>query len=224
MVDLNLDRNLKALPRALGCLFLFFVALLAFGIYLSYMLFGPVTNEYVDLPGSQAVQSFGWQNTINPSDVIKVSRKYISQRDTHSAWTKIEITPAAAKTWEEKMHTFPTAKIDTDLYPGELREWLNSEVTPPLPVFNDEITPPTWWQPPAIKFHATQQIRWYASFDSGYGNALYSAYDEPSRILWIYDFGGQHRCFWKKGQFPPGTSFTQNSAPLPPPQPVPPKP
>lgn len=183
MVDLNLDRNLKALPRTLGCLSILILSFLALGLLLPSLVSRPAVHEYVDIPGPQAVKSFGRQHSFGPTDVIKVSHKYSGQRETHSAWSKIEIAPAAAKAWQGKAHLLPTAKIDTELAPGELREWLNSELVPPIPVFNDEVTPPTWWKPPTVKFRATQQIKWFARFESGYGNALYSAYDESSRTL-----------------------------------------
>ncbi len=66
---------------------------------------------------------------------------------------------------------------------------------------------PTWWSPPKIRFRATEMMKWYANYDSGYARATYSGFDESTSTLWVYKYVCQHDRLWSPGDLPEGTPF-----------------
>lgn len=64
---------------------------------------------------------------------------------------------------------------------------------------------PTWWSPPKIRFRATEMMKWYTNYDSGYALATYSGFDESTSTLWVYRYVCQHDRLWSPGDLPEGT-------------------
>jgi len=53
-------------------------------------------------------------------------------------------------------------------------------------------TTPDWWNPPDGPIRATEVMEWYSDYDSGYGTATYSFYEDAEGVLWIYDYIARH--------------------------------
>jgi hypothetical protein len=75
-------------------------------------------------------------------------------------------------------------------------EIIPGNVVGPPPLHKQTGVTPVWWTPPAISFRATEIMLWYDGFDSGVGRAAYSAFDESTGILWMYDYAAQHDLLW----------------------------
>jgi hypothetical protein len=188
-------------------------ALLAIGII--YLLlnppFGEHSREITDLTGDEVSQDFqvGWPAGIVPAEVQKMSCKHASAFDSHSAWYRIRLSPAAAAKWRDAIHSKRERQYEPALgHRAERIEGVHRiERGPPL-MHQQTGTTPKWWSPPAIDFRATELMKWYRDYDSGVGSATYSGIDESTNTLWVYEYSCQHDLLWSRGNVPAGQQFS----------------
>lgn len=87
-------------------------------------------------------------------------------------------------------------------------EGVSRTIAGPPPQHRQTGSTPGWWTPPAIVFRATEAMEWYTGYGSGVGRATYSAYDQATGELWIYEYSGQHDQLWDLGKVPAGEQFS----------------
>ncbi|MFO0943283.1 MAG: hypothetical protein U0930_21320 [Pirellulales bacterium] len=167
-------------------------------------------SSFNDLSGVSAKQRLNeWPADVNPRDVKAVSYKSDYTRDSYSSWYRVKLTSGAAESWINQVHSGQEASSRQYLHQlHEGLEGVHRTTAGPPPQHCQTGTTPTWWTPPAINFRATEVMLWYRQYDSGVGRATYSAFDESTGILWIYDYASQHDRLWSHGNIPSGTFFT----------------
>lgn len=164
-------------------------------------------DEFSGLPGTQANGRLGgaWPAEVEPTAVTAVSFKSESSIDSHSHWYRIQLSPEPAAAWQDAVHArkeqFIKGRKDKDC------EGLHLVIAGPPALRTQTGTAPGWWTPPAIKFRATEAMLWYRDYDSGFGQAVYTGFDESTGTLWIYDYSCQHDLLWKRGNMPDGEHF-----------------
>lgn len=162
--------------------------------------------EFVDLNGPAAQQrmDFAWPAGVNPRDVVSMSHKASWKRDTGSSWSKLRLTPAAAKAWADEMHSRleQNAASSKNQVEGVRRSFFGT-----LPLHDPNSPVPLWWFSPACNVRATEVMHWYDS-GSGYANAVYTSFHAESGTLWVYEFSSQHDELWPQGKPPEGTRIS----------------
>lgn len=180
------------------------VLLLAFEVRENPFYRGVSDFEVIDFRGSEAKHRLrAWPTTVSIEEVESCSFKYSGSIDSHSQWICLRITPAAATAWIEDAHQ---RQAETAKQPLGRRyrsvESAERTVIGPPPLHLQTGTTPSWWQPPTMPFRATEVMLWYDGYDSGIGRATYSAFDEQSGQLWIYEYSAQHDELWQRGRAP----------------------
>ena len=167
-------------------------------------------SEFTKLPGPAAQRRLAdWPEGVAARDVQVLSYKFEWERDGNSAWYRIELPAAAAATWADSVHRQQEVDAHTCLH--ELHQGLEGvhhQVPGPPPLHWQTGDTPSWWTPPSIEFRATEVMLWYTNYDSGVGRAVYSAFDDSTDTMWIYDYSSQHDLFWEPGRLPPGEVFS----------------
>ena len=160
--------------------------------------------EIVELRGHEAKGSMrSWPATVDVAEVASCSFKSSGSIDSHSQWICLRITPAAATAWIEDAHQRQAETAKQPLERGYRSvEMAERTVAEPRPLHHQTGTTPSWWQPPKMPFRATEVMLWYDGNDSGIGRATYSAFNEQSGQLWIYEYSAQHDLLWQRGRAP----------------------
>lgn len=170
----------------------------------------PDVSGFENLTGDRARDWLGssWPVGIDPSGVTAVSHRGYGERDGFSNWYRITLSPGAAMVWTDHVHTARERDSQQGLGRGyEGLEGVRRTIAGPPPLHEQTGDTPTWWAPPAIQFRATEAMLWYDGSGSGIGQATYSAFDESSGVLWIYDYSSQHDWLWSRGSPPNGDVF-----------------
>ena len=167
--------------------------------------------KFVDLPGRTAEQKMNnWPSSIDPSKVNIVSFQSAQSIDSYSTWYKIQTDRETAQLWSDDIHARLKSWSLSSISPGDRGlEGVRRSIkgTPALHSTTGET--PSWWNPPAINYSATEAMKWYSGFDSGVGYAAYSGYDELSKTLWVYEYSCQHDRLWEPKHMPDGDIFSQ---------------
>lgn len=149
-----------------------------------------------------------WPPAVAPGDVENVTCKLQSTIDSHSSWYRLQLTPDAAASWMNSVHAAEESESHEkqgDHIEGV--EGVHRMIPGPPPLHRQTGETPDWWTPPEVEFRATEVMVWYRNYSSGVGRATYSAFDESSGVLWIYEYGAQHDLLWTRGQPPAGDRF-----------------
>ena len=149
-----------------------------------------------------------WPADVDPRDVHNVSYKSEYSRDSYSSWYRIELTAGAAERWMNQIHTHQedwSRQCLHHLHEG--LEGVHRTIAGPPPHHQQTGETPNWWIPPSFNFRATEVMLWYTNYCSGVGRASYSAFDESTGVLWIYDYSSQHDILWSHGSVPTGNVF-----------------
>ena len=175
--------------------------------------FGPATRTFDSLKGSEAQAKLGddWPSGVKAADVASVSLRGQSSIDSHSYWYRIELTPAAARAWQDSIHAAKENSIKSAAKSEETAEGVHREVPGPISFRHQTGDEPDWWAPPASSFRATEGVKWTPGDRTAYGYGLYSLFDEGAGLLWVYDYFSQHDQLWAKGDIPAGEVFTIES-------------
>ena len=173
--------------------------------------FGPNSpSEFEQLPAEEAIaHGIGWPDTVSIDDVQTVSYKYESGMDNYSAWFQIQLTPKAAEAWMTSMHN--KRKDWASIHSGDSTagyEGVQRPIVGQPPQRRVSSRTPHWWTPPSTGFTATEAMLWYRG-ESGVGSGTYTAFDQKTGMLWIYDYSRQHEILWKRGEVPQGESFSR---------------
>ena len=167
------------------------------------------TSEFVELNGRQAKRRMAeWPSNVDPSEVKTASFKTEWARDSYSSWYRITLSPKAAKKWRDEFHD--QKEMGPQEYIGHLHEGyegIHRTILGPPPQHWQTGDTPKWWDPPSIDFRSTEVMVWYDNFDSGVGQAVYSAFNPENGELWIYDYAAQHDELWQNGKMPSGDAF-----------------
>lgn len=167
-------------------------------------------SEFNELSGSAAKRRLSeWPDGVDSNDVQYVSYKSEYSRDSYSSWYRIQLARSAALTWADHMHQRQESCSRLSLHHlHEGLEGVHRTIAGPPPQHRKTGDTPPWWTPPNADFRATEVMLWYANYDSGVGRATYSAFDESTGFLWIYDYASQHDILWSHENAPAGTVFS----------------
>ena len=185
---------------------LFFAAIASVPIAL--LLPRPDTN-FVDLPADRVQRLIAWSDSIDTSNVQRVSHHSNSSRDSHSTWLCIKTDPKSAQTWMDHIHDEQekwSLECIHELHEG--LEGVHHTIFGEPPMNWQTGENPTWWNPPRNSYRTTEVMLWYDDYDSGVGRATYSGYDTTTSELWIYEYASQHDKLWMPGNRPTGTDFS----------------
>jgi len=198
-----------------ACAAVVLTAVLAVGAFLLNPFAGfDGSKEFTNLSGSLAKQRLdtAWPSSVDPGVVESASYRTQWSRDSFSSWFRIKLTKDAAKLWAENVHAEQErysswAKGDHH----ESIECVHRIVDGPPPLHHQTGETPGWWSPPSVSFRATEIMLWYKGFDSGVGRAAYSAFDESTGILWMYEYASQHDKLWFPGKMPAAAPVVGNA-------------
>ncbi|NOX54422.1 MAG: hypothetical protein GXP27_08260 [Planctomycetes bacterium] len=167
-------------------------------------------KEFTNLPGPSAKKQLAhvWPKAVDANAVESLCYKTEWARDSSSTWYRIQLKERDASVWMDYVHAREKE------WAGELAsmhdgtyyalEGVDRTITGPSPLHKQTGTTPTWWSPPSKELRATEVMVWDADGDSGTGRATYSAFDDSSDTLWIYQYAAQHDVLWPRGQIPDG--------------------
>lgn len=194
-----------------GCAGVFVLAPVLCVLFLMNLLSGFAgESEFTQLSGSAARQRLSaWPEGVDAEEVESVSYKVEYTRDSYSAWYRLQLSADAASTWMNRIHRrqedWSKQSVDP-LYEG--CEGVHRMITGPPPQHRQAGDTPSWWTPPGIDFRTTEVMLWYTNYDSGVGRATYSAFDQSTGVLWVYDYASQHDILWPHGSIPAGDVFS----------------
>ena len=95
--------------------------------------------------------------------------------------------------------------------PARRSRGVSRTIAGPPPLHSQTGETPVWWKPPSTDFRATEVMLWYKQYASGVGRATYTAFDQHTGMLWIYEYACQHDILWPNGEVPPGKVFRSTS-------------
>lgn len=196
------------------CAAIILMAVLAAGAFLLNPFSGlDGGKEFAGLSGSLAKQSLDtvWPSSVDPATVESVSYKTQWSRDSFSSWFRIKLTKDAAKLWADHLHAEQERYARWAMGDShESIECLHRIINGPPPLHHQTGETPAWWSAPSTTFRATEIMLWYKGMDSGVSRAVYSAFDESTGILWIYEYAAQHDKLWSPGKMPAAAPIVGN--------------
>jgi hypothetical protein len=211
------SHRIQAVRRFLVVVFYFacagivLMALVVVGSFLLNPFAGFDRNEeFHDLPGASAKRRLGdaWPSAVDPASVRSVNHATHSSRDSYSCWYRVELTKEAAKEWMDHIHAEQERDSKASLHRLDAGlEGVHRSIGGPPPMRWQTGETPAWWSPPGIEFRATEIMTWYIGYDSGFGRATYSGFDESTDTLWVYDYARQHDQLWSPGNVPQGVQI-----------------
>lgn len=162
--------------------------------------------EFTELNGVDAQKRLDdWPSKIDGKNVQKVWYKNDFIRDANSYWYRIELDEETASIWCEIVHKefedYARKTIKTHFWNAE---GVHRQISGPPDLHRHTGTIPDWWNPPSIDFRATEVMGWYENYRSGVGKLIYSAFDDETNTLWIYNNSCQHDILWEHGNIPDG--------------------
>jgi hypothetical protein len=165
------------------------------------------SEGFSDLSGESAGQrqrlKTVWPKGVDPATVESVSYQTDWSRDSSSTWYRIRLPGIAATTWQDSVHAEQQNSSQQLRTTNDL-EGVIRMITGPPSLRRKTGETPSWWSPPHVPFRATEMMIWYSLPDSGVARATYSAFDEATSLLWIYEYTCQHDRLWKRGELPAG--------------------
>lgn len=173
-----------------------------------------LVNPFAEFAGSEGFSNLSgesaskrlesvWPKDVDPATVEEISYQTDWSRDSSSTWYRIRLPAGAATTWQNSVHSDQQNSSQTLRTTNDL-EGVNRMITGPPSLRRKTGETPSWWSPPHVPFRATELMIWYSSPDSGVARATYSAFDEATSLLWIYECTCQHDRLWKRGELPSG--------------------
>ncbi len=181
------------------------------GLIVSFSSFDGST-EIVDRSGPATQRSLNnWPDAVIPENVLSVSYRRTYSRDSHSLWFKVVLNSESAQIWANHIHTDKVKIARNAASHHHGLEAVHRTVPGPPELRRHTGTIPAWWKPPTLEFQATEAMIWYSEHtsSSGVARAAYTAYDENSQTLWIYEYGCQHDLLWKPRKIPAGEILNQ---------------
>jgi hypothetical protein len=167
------------------------------------------SDQFADLPGHAAKQRLQnvWPKEVDPGTVHSVSYKAKRSRDSYLSWYRIQLPPVPALTWMNSIHSNQEQASKTRHQRQEETEGVHRIVDDPADLPEQAGTIPKWWSPPRIEFRTTEVMKWYKYTKLGLARATYSAFDQTTNTLWIFEFASQHENLWPRHQLPEGRHF-----------------
>ena len=148
---------------------------------------------------------FAWPKSVDPRDVVSMSHKGAWTRDTGSSWTKLRLTPAAAKAWADEIH----ARQEEDVFSSQNKIEGVRRSFSGQPLLREQTGPtPGWWIPSGTEVRATEIMLWY-DYGSGTACATYTTFNPETNTLWVYEYSRQHDRMWEQGKLPEGVPIKQ---------------
>jgi hypothetical protein len=203
----ELIRRIIVITFYLSCIAIVPLAIMAAWSTISLILhpFGSgVEIDSTGLSGVAAKQRLieNWPSAVNADSVELVNYKYESSRDSYSTWYRIILDRDSALAWGDFIHARQEKSAADEHH--EKVEGIRRTVTGPPPLHRQTGVTPAWWSPPGIDVRATEVMKWYKDYYSGVGRATYSAYDDSTHTLWIYEYACQHDLLWAHDSMPEG--------------------
>lgn len=194
-----------------GCVLIVLLPILIFIAFLFSPFLGQ--SEFTDLPGDSAkLRLGGWPAGVDPGNVQAISYKSENSRDSYSSWYRIKLRASDAEKWIGQLHS--RQEEGARAFLGDQHEGLEGvsrTIAGPPPLHSQTGDTPVWWKPPSTDFRATEVMLWYKQYYSGVGRATYTAFDQHTGVLWIYEYACQHDILWPHGEVPPGKVFRSTS-------------
>lgn len=190
-----------------------FVAIAFVGAFLMNPMAGFAGSEgFSELSGESASQRLEtvWPKGVDPATVESVSYQTDWSRDSSSTWYRIRLPGPAATTWQDSVHADQQNSSQQLRTTNDL-EGVNRMIAGPPSLRHKTGDTPAWWQPPGMPFRATELMIWYSLPDSGVARATYSAFDDATSSLWIYEYTCQHDRLWKRRNVPSGERFNSEN-------------